>query len=444
MIAASRPFRTYADVRHFLNGVTNYEREAHVGYNRSNYNLDTLRDLLHAVGDPHRQFRSIHIAGTKGKGSTATMTEKILREAGFKTGLYTSPHLIDMLERIRIDGENIGERNFTTAAEIFRSAMNSRRTIPTFFDIMTAIAFIAFARAKVEYAVVEVGMGGRLDSTNVITPIVSTIMPIDYDHTDKLGKTIAKIAREKCGIVKAGVPVVAAPQRPSAMKIIKETCRALRAPLYAFGTDIRVERLSPSRQNRNMLQYSVRTPWHNLKRISLPLLGEHQRENSATACAIAGVVGGISEGAIGRALRTVRIPGRIELISTKPSVIVDSAHNPLSIEALLQTLSAQLKYRRLILVFGVLADKDVRTMLKPLLKASDVAIFTEVPSRRSMSALQLSALAEKLGDIPVMTAGAIDQALRLARIVARRDDAIVVTGSFYLAGEALRIMGTSR
>src|SRR5262245_12577294 len=252
--------RRYSDALRFLNEFTDYERMAST-YAPGDYNLDRMRRLLTALGNPERAFLSLHIAGTKGKGSTAHMAEAILREAGYRTGLYTSPHLVDMRERIRRDGIPVSEAEFTWA--MAEMELELRRLRPTYFETMTAAAFLLFARWKVDYAVVEVGLGGRLDATNVILPAACAVTTIDYDHMDKLGHTLREIAGEKAGILKPGVPAVSSPQSPEARRVLLS-----RANL--FFPRFRV-------QSRGfVLKFTVEGAGGRRYGLALPALGEHQ------------------------------------------------------------------------------------------------------------------------------------------------------------------------
>ena len=406
--------RRYPDALRFLNSFTDYERMASV-YSPGDYNLDRMRRLLCALGNPERAFLSLHIAGTKGKGSTAHLAAAILREAGYRTGLYTSPHLVDMRERIRLDGSPIGEADFTRLLASMEPEL--RRLRPTYFESMTAAAFLHFANRGVDYAVVEVGLGGRLDATNVLTPAACAITTIDFDHMDKLGNTLRAIAGEKAGILKPGIPAVSSPQAPEARRVLEA-----RGPV----TFPRFRVLS----SRGFVLRFIAEG----RRWTLPVLGEHQAANAATALALVGRSGAlVPPEAVRRAFRRIRLPGRVERVGRRPTVIVDAAHNPVSARA----LSAALKTvprRRLVLVFGASADKDYRAMLRTLLPSADLAILTKAANPRAAATSDLVAAANGR---PAVPAGSVARALALARKATGPEDAIVVTGSFYVAGEAL-------
>ena len=313
-----------------------------------NLGLDRIQLLLEKLGNPHLKFKSIHVAGTNGKGSTCAMIASILQEAGYKVGLYTSPHLFDYRERIKINGKNIPKREFARIMERIRKRIRSRNReeTPTVFEVLTAAAFTYFAEQKVDYAVVEVGMGGRLDATNVVTPIVSIITNIDLEHTAILGRTLAKVAAEKAAIIKHGVPVITAETKPEALRVIKHNADKNRSLLIQVGS----------------VQEGLKTN----------LIGEHQKLNAA--CAVVAVrLANIAANkqAILRGLKKVSWPGRFQVLSRKPLTIVDGAHNPAGIKVLVKTLKQQFPGKKLTFLFGTQEDKDSASMLsllRPLAK----------------------------------------------------------------------------
>jgi dihydrofolate synthase/folylpolyglutamate synthase len=407
----------YADALQFLNSFTDYERMASQ-YAPADYDLDRMRRLLASLDNPERAFLSLHIAGTKGKGSTAHLTEALLREAGYRTGLYTSPHLVDLRERIRLDGKPISEDDFTRILAQMEPQL--RRLKPTYFETMTAAAFLFFADQGVDYAVVEVGLGGRLDATNVILPAACAITTIDYDHMDKLGHTLTAIAGEKAGIIKPGVPVVSSPQPAAARKVLLELCNPVFPRFRVLST------------RGFVLKFMVEG-----RRCDLPVLGEHQAANAAIALALVERSGAtVSAEAVRRAFRKVRLPGRVERVGRRPWLIVDAAHNPVSARALAAALKS-VPRRRTILVFGASSDKDYKGMLKTLLPSADLTIFTKASSPRAAATSDLMRHAKGR---PAVAAGSVARALALARKAAGPEDAIVVTGSFYVAGEALGLL----
>jgi len=415
--------RRYADAVRFLNEFTDYERMASSASD-GGYTLDRIRRLLTALGNPERAFLSLHIAGTKGKGSTAHLAEAVLREAGYRTGLYTSPHLVDMRERIRLDGTPVTEEDFTRVLAEMEPQL--RRLRPTYFETMTAAAFLLFANKRVDYAVVEVGLGGRLDATNVILPAACAITTVDYDHMDKLGKTLTKIAGEKAGILKPGVPSVSSPQSPEALRAILQKG----SPGFPRFRSLR---------NRGfVLRFTVDEPGGRPYPVELPALGEHQAANAATALGLVARSGAtVTPAVVRRAFRKVRLPGRVEVVGRRPWVIVDAAHNPVSARALAAALKTVAR-RRTILVFGASADKDYQGMLRTLLPGADLAIFTRAAHPRAAATSDLLTLAKGRAAV---AAGTVARALAMAKKAAGPEDAIVVTGSFYVAGEALAHLG---
>lgn len=413
--------RDFDDALRFLSTRTDYERQS-ARYSPRTYNLARMRRLVAALGHPERSFRSLHVAGTKGKGSTAILAEAILREEGYRTGLYTSPHLVDLLERIQVGGRNVAERDFVRAMR--RMEPHLRRLRPTFFEIMTAAAFVLFAEKRVDWAVVEVGLGGRLDATNVLLPAACAITPIDYDHVEKLGRTIAAIAGEKAGIIKPGVPVVTGPQRPAALRVIRRRADPFRP---------RVRRLAG---RPGMVEFGM-IGLRDRYSAALPAFGRHAAENAATAVALVEAGGAaVSRGGVRKALASARLPARVEVVARRPWIVVDSCHNPVSARALARALRG-LRRRRTILVFGASEDKNWGAMLRTLLPAADLAIFTRA---RSPRAADPEALARRARGSAV-TVGEVGRALRLARKLAGPGDAVVVAGSFYVAGEALAELG---
>ena len=412
-------FRTLDEVLSYLARFTDYERQAH---SKRVYTLARMRRLIDALGRPDRAMKCVHIAGTKGKGSTAHMTEAILRGHGLTTGLYTSPHLVHLLERIRIDGDPIAPKAFVAVMNAMRPVLDRLR--PTFFETMTAAAFVAFKRAKVAVAVIEVGLGGRLDATNVIEPAVCGITRIDYDHTDKLGTTLGAIAREKAGILKPGVEAVTSEIRPAALREILRPGN----PLSRVGKNLCIRNVTAA---DSMLGFTLEGARCGPLRLRLPLLGRHQAENAAVAVGLAERVAPLASHRVARALGRVSLPGRVEIVSRRPLTVVDTAHNPFSARSTRAAL-APFEGRRWNVVFGASRDKNVRGMLRALVRPGDRWFVTAAKSPRALSPAELAAMVK--GSVPVAT---VERALRLAVKAARPRDLVLVTGSFYVAGEAL-------
>jgi dihydrofolate synthase/folylpolyglutamate synthase len=386
-----------------LNSATNYERQR-PPYTPRAYNLAAMRRILRRAGDPHLKLRVVHVAGTKGKGSVCHMLEALL--AARRPGLYTSPHLVDLRERIRIGGRPVSRPELMRA--MGRVVPPFR---PTFFELMTAAAFEIFARRRVGVAIVEVGLGGRLDCTNVVEPRVCVVNSIDYDHVETLGRTLEKIAGEKAGILKRGVPVVIGPQRPSARRVLLDAARRKNSL---------VVEVAPPRWRRE--GSSMRVRWRGIE-FSMPFLGPHQAVNAAMALEAAALLGGPCDI---EALADLELPGRYQRLGR---YILDGAHNAVSVRALARTLRIA-GQRDLTLVFGASRDKDARSMLRTLWPLARRVVLTRSSSGRAFEPSVLAALAPR-GRKPVAFAATVPEALRGS------SGPTLVTGSFYVVGEAL-------
>jgi dihydrofolate synthase/folylpolyglutamate synthase len=394
-----------------------------------------MRDLLSRLGNPQKKLKAIHIAGTKGKGSTAVMAASILSAAGCRTGLYTSPHLISFRERIQIDGKMIPETDLAVLTAEVRPAAEavaaSRFGAPTFFEVYTALAFRYFARQKTDRVVIEVGLGGRLDATNVIEPLACGLTPISLDHTRELGRTIAAIAAEKAGIIKPGVPVFSAAQPPAAGRVIAAACRKKKAPLTRVVPGSGFTFIGCGRQGT-----VFRLPGGRM--FTTPLLGRHQAANAALAVALARQVRpGLSDRAIQPGLDRVRWPGRVQVIRSRPLVIVDGAHNAASARALLDALRDVFRYRRLIVVAGMAGNKDIAAFGKIIRPAADRIFLTRAGGNpRSADPVRI----KKIWGGGRMTSVEPEplRAFKKALAGASPDDLVCVTGSFYLVGALAR------
>ncbi len=395
-----------------------------------------MERLLALLGDPHRCFRSVHIAGTKGKGSTAAMLESVLRAAGFRTGLYTSPHLHTFRERIRCGDRMISRRTVAALTGRLRPAVAQVPGLTT-FEIITGLAFAHFAAMGVEMAVVEVGMGGRLDATNVVHPLVTIITSISYDHTYVLGDTLAAIAGEKAGIVKRGVPVVSAPQPPEALAVVEAVCREKRAPLTLVGRDWTWQ---PGAADLDGQSFSVQpAEGEPINPLWIPLLGEHQLLNATVALAAtaqlrrAGL--DIPPAAVRGGLRRVHWPGRMEVLGRAPLVIADGAHNAEAARRLAEAIERHLPHRDVILLFGASADKDVAGMWRELLPLAAHVIVVRAAHSRAADAHDLARQVVAQGRQPII-AGSVAQGLDRALGLAGADDVVLATGSLFVAAEA--------
>ncbi len=437
---------TYRDAVHWLDARVNYERSgASLRWQRMR-NLDRIRRLLAALGDPHRPAGPgrffIHIAGTKGKGSTAHLLAAALRALGLRTGLYTSPHLADLVERIRVDGVPIPPARLAAHLTRIRRVLRApalRRDPPTYFDLLTAAAFLEFRARGVEAAVVETGLGGRLDSTNVVAPALTMITNVDYDHTEVLGNTLDAIAREKAGIVKPGVPLVAGPLVRDAAREVAAAARAAGAPVWSAARELRLGRTA----SRGLagVRFDARTPRRRWRGVRVSAPGRHQAEN---ALLVLGALDRLEADGrlrvrparVRRALAAARVPGRLEVRPGRPVLVVDAAHNALAARAVAAAMRG-VRVRgagRRVLLFAAAREKDARAMLASLAAVTDAAVMVRVDQPRMRPVPDLLAAARGLWPVPPAGAPDVTSGLRLARAIAGPAGLVLVTGSFYLAG----------
>ena len=406
------------------------------------FNLQRMRDFAHLLGDPQECYPIIHIAGTKGKGSVAALCASALQAAGYKVGLYTSPHLDDYAERIRVDGQNIPHETLITRVEELKPLIAAIPEITT-FEITTALAFDHFARQGVDAAVIEVGLGGRLDATNIVTPLVSVITSLSYDHTQLLGDTLAKIAFEKAGIIKPGVPVVVYPQREEAQQVLQQVAKERNSSLIQVGHDILVQAVDHSLAGQTILlwQDSHTTDPVQKLRLSIPLLGQHQVWNAATAytALITAAQHGldISQDAIRDGFSRVQWPGRFEVLQPEPPVVLDCAHNRDSAYQLRLTLDEYYPGRPVVLLFGASEDKDIQGMFAELLPRVRELIAVKSFHPRAIAPSILQELAAPY-QLPVTIIPEVVDAFAEARQRAGREALILVTGSIFVAA-AVRI-----
>ncbi|MCX6020301.1 MAG: bifunctional folylpolyglutamate synthase/dihydrofolate synthase [Chloroflexi bacterium] len=433
---------TYEEAVAYLHTLANFE----TGGNRdqavaaARWDLGRMEALLARLGNPHRTARTVHIAGTKGKGSTAAMIAAALRSAGHHTGLYTSPHLHSFRERIRVDADDIPPARVGLLLPSVRDAVEAVHAegewgTLTWFEVMTALAFCHFAAEGVDVQVLEVGLGGRLDATNIVTPDVAIITPISLDHTGILGTTHAAIAREKAGIIKPGIPVVTAPQPEEALAVIAEIAAERGSELIQVGWDIRWERVGSDREGQTLMVWGRDGGYH----LRIPLLGAHQAENAAVAVGALEVLDeagvSVSPEHMMVGLSGVRWPGRLETVAERPLVVLDGAHNVASAARLRQSMRDSYQYRKLVLVMGTSADKDLTGMAAELAPIADSVVVTQAASPRSapLDALEAAFAVHGHEARPATT---VAQALRLARQLAGPDDLILVTGSLFVVAEA--------
>lgn len=434
--------QTYSEALDYLYSFINWEVERHVRYAPEAMTLDRPRAMLAALGHPQDQYPIVHITGTKGKGSVGAMCAAAFRGSGLRAGLYSSPHLQDFRERFRIDNELISPDDFTRLVIKLRPVIE---TVPdiTWFEITTVLAFQYFAEQHVDVAVIEVGLGGRLDATNVCTPIVSVITSLSYDHTYLLGDSLASIAREKGGIIKPGVPVVSAPQPPDALAVLTEIAAGQHAPLTLVGRDWLYTPVSGSWMGEDFLASRVDQPFETYH---TGLLGEHQALNATVALAAlhhaqqAGLP--VTENGIRMGFQQVDWPGRLEVVTHTPLLVLDAAHNAASARRLQSALLELFSQRPLALIFGVSADKDVSGMFESLLPLSDYLIAVQAVHPRALSPAEIEVVAHQqpyTGQIEQIPD--VRTALQRATELVGPNGLICTTGSLFVVGEMRTICG---
>jgi dihydrofolate synthase / folylpolyglutamate synthase len=442
-VPANKAFRTYNQALKYLFDRTDYERGLKLRYNVTTFNLDRMRSLLSLLGDPHLKLKTAHVAGTKGKGSTCTMLGKMLEANGYKVGLYTSPHVVSLHERIQVNSQMITQSEMLGLINRIYGAVEklAKTEVPTFFEIMTALAFMHFCDKQVDIAVIETGLGGRLDSTNVIQPSVVGITSISMDHMQQLGDTVDKIAAEKAGIFKKGVPAVTVEQDPKVMKVLKAHASQKLTTLSVTGQDIDFSyRFESSKEHGPHNRICMTTENSKFEHLRVPLPGEHQAINCGLAIAMLDKLKSagykIDDQKAIDGLYSVHLQGRMEQICNDPRVIVDAAHNAASIRAVMQAIGQHVPYDSMVVIFACNADKDVAGMLHELQYGADKVIFTRNNSPRSMYPQDLADMYTEICGKMCQTALSLKQALQTANSAVGREDLICITGSFYLVGQA--------
>jgi dihydrofolate synthase/folylpolyglutamate synthase len=393
--------------------------------------LDTIRKILAELGNPQDQYGSIHVAGTNGKGSIASGIASILKTAGYRTGLYTSPHLETFNERISINGKHISNARVVAAYEAVKNVHHGSRE-PTFFEFATAMALYDFGQEGVDWAVIETGMGGRLDATNIVKPAVSIISNLSLEHQDYLGNTLAQIAGEKGGIIKPGVPVVTGVRQPGALSVLNDIAASKSAPVFRLGKDFRVRRKS----GNLFTFFGIQNRWPNMK---TSLMGRHQVDNAAislTACELLnrGEVT-ISEEDCRKGLSDLSWPGRLEIVCKAPRIILDGAHNLAAAQNLATFLAQETDQRPITMVIGILDDKPYKAMLSALIPVAQKVIFTQPKIERGLTPETLYAEARQYGKEMIVLPD-VDQAVQQAVSQTAPQDVICIAGSLYVIGEA--------
>ncbi|MBU1518722.1 MAG: bifunctional folylpolyglutamate synthase/dihydrofolate synthase [Planctomycetes bacterium] len=461
-VKTAKRFRTTKQALEYLFTRTDYEKQSRLRYNVTTFSLKRMEKLLSLVANPHKKLATAHIAGTKGKGSTATMLARMLQANGYTVGLYTSPHVVDLHERIEVNGKRIADtellglvnriyapvekmaKTHSTVRQSSPPASSGQADMPTFFEIFTTIAFLYFVDKKVDIAVVETGLGGRLDSTNVLEPAVVGMTSISIDHQNLLGNTLDSIAKEKAGVIKKGIPIISVPQEALAMKEIKKQALAVKAPLWVTGKDIDFSyRFESSREHGPHTRICLTTPTSKFEHLKVPLPGEHQAINCGLAIAMLDVLktGGykIDDAKAIAGLKDIKMPGRMEIVHTDPRILIDGAHNASSIRALVHAIGQHVPYDSMIVIFGCGQDKDVRGMLEQLQYGADKVIFTRSNSPKAMYPQDLSDMYTEICGKMCQTAMSLRESLRIASSAIGKEDLICITGSFYLVGQA-RVM----
>lgn len=442
-VKLARQFKTIKQGLEYLFNRTDYEKQTRLRYNVTTFSLERMEKLLSLLGNPHKKLATVHIAGTKGKGSTATMLARMLEANSYSVGLYTSPHVVDLHERIAINGKDISDSELLGLINRIYAPVEkmAKDDTPTFFELFTAMAFMYFADKKVDIAVIETGLGGRLDSTNVIEPAVVGITSISIDHQNLLGNTIDSIAREKAGVIKKGIPVVSVPQDPAAMKELKKAATAVKAPFMVTGKDIDFSyRFESSREHGPHTRICLTTPTSKFEHLKVPLPGEHQAINCGLAIAMLDTLkaGGykIDDSKAIEGLKDIRMPGRMEIINQDPRILIDAAHNAASIKALIGAVGQHIPYDSMIVIFGCGQDKDVRGMLEQLQYGADKLIFTRSNSPKAMYPQDLADMYTEICGKMCQTTMSLNEALKIASSAISKEDLICITGSFYLVGQA--------
>jgi len=440
---------SFPQVMDALDAFVNYERVTDYKAGPLALGTERMELLLERLGHPEAAAPALHIAGTKGKGSIAYLCARLLHALGYRVGLYLSPHVSHICERIQVDTQPVREAFFCECFAQVQPAVDAMREHPalkppTYFEILTALAFVAFQRAKVQVSVVEVGLGGRLDATNVsrLPVCASAISTISRDHMKQLGDDLVTIAGEKAGILRPGVPLIMAPQEPAVARHLRQRCAALSCPLHVVGEDLTAAlRETPPTNAPEAPQRLDLTTWRAVHRdVPLPLLGDHQQPNAAVALALAETflqqreLGPVDTASLRRAWREAAIPGRIEVVARRPWVVLDGAHNTASAWGLAETLRQRFSTTKRVLVFAAARDKEIMPMLKILAPLAQAIVLTSIPSPRSMDPDAVADHVRATYPARLHLSPDPGTALARARQLAGPDGLVCATGSLYLVG----------
>jgi len=432
----------YKNALEYLYSFVDFSMQKVDTYSPARFRLERMQALVESLGNPQKAFPSIHVAGSKGKGSVSALCACALREAGYKVGLYTSPHLDDYAERIQVDGEFIKHADLVEIVEEIKPHVAGIPELTT-FEITTALAFLYFAKRKVTAAVIEVGLGGRLDATNVIVPVVSVITSISYDHTSLLGDTLTEIAGEKSGIIKPGIPVVSSPQEEEARAVIEKVAQEHASQLIQVGRDILYEEITHSLEGQTFRVWSPEKSREDSVILSIPLLGPHQLDNAATAYATLDIFSQkgliIAQDDILRGFKKVFWPGRFEVVRLSPPIVLDCAHNRDSAYKLRLTLEEIFPGNRILLIFGASEDKDIQGMFIELMPLVKEMMFVKSYHPRAIEPTKLVDMVQPFGH-PYQIVDQIPEALEKATQLAGDNLVVLVTGSIFVVAEARKYL----
>ncbi len=441
----------YRDAIAYLTEHIDVERMRASRVQPGTFTLERITALMEKLGNPQHDLRCVHIAGTNGKGSTVGMIDHALRACGLTVGTYTSPHVVNVRERIRINGANITQPAFTNAARRVAEAeakLPKKLGSPTYFELMTAMGFVHLAEQAVDVALIEVGLGGRLDATNVVQPLVAAVTAIGLDHQQFLGETVVDIAREKAGIFKPGAAALTIKQDKQVIAALREEAEQRGAELEVVGQDIDFShRFEAGELMGPHVRIGLSTPRATFEHVPVPVPGEHQAFNCGLALAVLDKLAErgfeLGEAPIVEGLSQTRLDGRMELIPGDPRILLDGAHNPAALAALVRSVGSHIPYDSMITIFGCASDKDIDAMLSQVAVGGDKIVFTRARGNsRAMDPHELGRLFEDKSPKMYQVAEDLDEAISIASRAARRDDLVCVTGSFYLVGEAKKLLAT--